>query len=54
MRFVGEDSEINIKTNNPEFLKWKWIDIDQMTEIVVDFKLHVYRELKEKIKKIIS
>ena len=54
MRFFGEDTEINIKTKDPEFLDWKWIDIDQMTEVVVDFKLHVYKELKEKIKKIIN
>ena len=54
MRFVGEDKEINIKTKNPEFLDWKWIDIDQITEVVVGFKLHVYKELKEKIKKIIN
>ena len=54
MKFVGEDKEINIKTKNPEFLDWKWIDLDQMTEVVVDFKLHVYKELKEKVKKIIN
>ena len=54
MRFVWKDREINIKTKNPEFLDWKWIDIDQITEVVVDFKLHVYKELKEKIRKIIN
>ena len=54
MRFVGEEKEINIKTKNPEFLDWKWIKVDQITEVVVDFKLHVYKELKEKIKKIIN
>ena len=54
MKFVGEDKEINIKTKNPEFLDWKWIDLDQMTEVVVDFKLHVYKELKEKVKNIIN
>jgi len=54
MRFVGNDKEININTKIPEFLDWKWIDIDQITEVVVDFKLHVYKKLKEKIKKIIS
>ena len=46
--------EINVKTKNPEFLDWKWIDIDQITDVVVDFKLHVYQELKEKVKKIIN
>jgi len=54
MKFIGEDKEININTKNPEFLDWKWIDLDQITEVVVDFKLQVYKELKEKIKKIIN
>ena len=54
MRYLGEDKDINIKTEKPEFLEWKWVDIDKITEIVVDFKLNVYKELKEKVKKIIS
>ena len=54
MKFTGDEKEINIKTKKPEFLDWKWIDLDQITEVVVDFKLHVYKELKEKIKKIIN
>ncbi len=54
MKFIGEEKEINIKTKNPEFLDWKWINLDQITEVVVDFKLHVYKELKEKVKKIIN
>tara|TARA_B100001057_G_scaffold198030_1_gene198643 strand:+ start:5338 stop:5823 length:486 start_codon:yes stop_codon:yes gene_type:complete len=54
MRFTGEEKEINIKTKKPEFLEWKWIEINQITDVVVDFKLHVYKELKEKIKKIIN
>ena len=39
MKFVGKEKEINIKTKNPEFLDWKWIDLNQITEVVVDFKL---------------
>ena len=54
MRFIGDDNEINIKTIKPEFLEWKWIEIDQLTEVVVDFKLNVYKEVKEKVKKIIN
>ena len=54
MKFIGDEKEIDIKTKNPEFLDWKWIDLDQITEVVVDFKLHVYKELKEKVKKIIN
>ena len=53
MRFVGDDKEIDVKTKNPEFLDWKWIDLDLITDVVVDFKHHVYKELKEKVKKLI-
>tara|TARA_B100001063_G_scaffold103168_1_gene96280 strand:- start:179 stop:655 length:477 start_codon:yes stop_codon:yes gene_type:complete len=54
MRFLGTDDEINIKTKKPEFLEWKWIDINKITDVVVDFKFHVYKELQEKIKKTIN
>ena len=54
MRFTGDDNEINIKTKNPEFLDWKWIELDLITELVVNFKHHVYEEVKEKVKKIIN
>ena len=54
MKFVGKEKEINIKTKNPEFLDWKWIDLNQITNVVVDFKLHVYKEIQDKVKKIIN
>jgi len=54
MRYLGTDEDINIKTKNPEFLEWKWIELEKITEFVVDFKLNVYKELKEKVKKIIN
>ena len=54
MRFLGTDKEISIKTKKPEFLEWKWIDINKITDVVVDFKFHVYKELKEKIKETIN
>jgi len=54
MKFVGDEKEIDIKTKNPEFLDWKWVALNQITELVVDFKLHVYEELKEKVNKIIN
>ena len=54
MRFLGKDNDINIKTKKPEFLEWRWIELDMITEVAADFKLHVYKELKDKIKKIIN
>ena len=54
MKFNGKDEEINLKTKKPEFLEWKWIDIDKITDNVVDFKKDVYKKLKSEIKKVIS
>ena len=51
MRYLGKDSEINIKTKKPEFIEWKWIDLSQLTEQVVDFKLHIYEEIQKRVKK---
>ena len=53
MRYLGKDNEINLRTKNPEFLEWKWVDLRQITELVVDFKLHVYQEVQEKVKKLL-
>ena len=53
MRFLGTDNEINLKTNHPEFLEWKWIDIENITDKVVDFKLHVYEKIKQELKNLI-
>ena len=54
MRFLGNDKDINIQTNKPEFLEWKWINLDQLTNVVVDFKLDVYKKLKKKVGEIIN
>ncbi|MSP10148.1 MAG: RNA pyrophosphohydrolase [Pelagibacteraceae bacterium] len=54
MRYLGEDKDIDIKTKKPEFLEWKWIDLDEIDKVVVSFKLHVYKELKKQVQKIIN
>jgi len=54
MKFVGNESEINIKTKHPEFLDWKWIDLEDLTKIAVNFKLEVYKQLKLELKKILN
>ncbi len=53
MKFNGRDDEINLKTKKPEFFDWKWIDIDEITDHVVDFKREVYIKLKDEVKKLI-
>ena len=54
MRFIGNESEININTKNPEFLDWKWIDLEDLPNIAVKFKLDVYKILKQEVSKILD
>ena len=54
MRFIGNDSEININTKKPEFLDWKWIDLEDLPKIAVNFKLDVYKTLKQEVLKILN
>ena len=53
MKFVGEDKEINLNTKHPEFLEWKWINHENITDKVVEFKLHVYEKIKNELNKLI-
>ena len=54
MRFIGNDSEININTKKPEFLDWKWIDLEDLPKIAVNFKLDIYKILKKEVSKILD
>jgi putative (di)nucleoside polyphosphate hydrolase len=49
MKFIGNNNEINIKTKNPEFLDWKWINISNLPNVAVNFKIHIYKKLKEEL-----
>ena len=53
MRFLGNNNEIDLKTKHPEFLEWKWIEIENITDKVVDFKLHVYEKIKNELNALI-
>ena len=48
-KFVGKDKEINIKTKTPEFLDWKWIEFEKLPEVVVSFKINIYKQIKEEL-----
>ena len=54
VKFLGDDSEININTKNAEFIEWKWIDIDLLPDLIVLFKKHVYEKVLVELKKIVN
>ena len=53
VRFTGEEREINLKTKHPEFIEWKWVEIDELPKIIVDFKKDVYKKILLELKKFI-
>ena len=42
LRFLGEDIDINIETEEPEFSAWKWITPSALPDVIVPFKRDVY------------
>lgn len=44
-RFLGNDRDINIATEDPEFREWKWIEPNQLPDLIVPFKRDLYRRL---------
>ena len=49
MKFIGKSSEINVKTKNPEFFEWKWIELSKLPNVAVHFKVDIYRKIKEEL-----
>ena len=49
-RFTGEDIDINVGTENPEFSEWKWIEKKNILNNIVPFKKEVYIKILEEFK----
>lgn len=45
MQFQGEDHEINIDTDEPEFHEWKWAAPETLPDIIVPFKKQLYQDV---------
>ncbi len=52
-RFLGSDNEINLNTKKPEFIEWKWLEINELPSVIVDFKKNVYKRLVSELNKFI-
>jgi len=51
-KFLGEDVDINIATEHPEFSKWKWISKENLLKEIVPFKKSVYENVLKEFKNI--
>jgi putative (di)nucleoside polyphosphate hydrolase len=47
LRYTGEDADINIETEIPEFNDWKWMDFEDLLDTIVEFKRDVYKQITD-------
>ena len=45
MKFLGQDRDININTEEPEFRSWQWMPAHKVVAHAVDFKKDVYERV---------
>lgn len=50
LRFLGEDQDIDIETEHPEFSDWKWVSWSELDRFIVPFKKDLYRDLKSRFR----
>lgn len=50
LRFAGEDDQIAIETEHPEFSQWMWLDPGELVDRIVPFKREVYRAVLDAFK----
>lgn len=44
-RFTGQDGDINIETDHPEFRAWQWVAPARLPELIVPFKRPIYDQV---------
>ncbi len=42
---LGNDTDIDLATDHPEFDAWKWIPPEQLPEMIVPFKRQLYIDI---------
>lgn len=47
MRFNGQDTDIDIKTQHPEFSRWQWTTQQELIAKIVPFKRAVYERVMQ-------
>lgn len=54
VRFTGSDSDINLEAHNPpEFCDWKWVDPEDLPNLIIPFKKRVYRTVLEAFRELV-
>lgn len=53
-RFHGSDADVNLSAHDPaEFNEYRWVELDQLPELIVPFKRDVYAALVEEFRELV-
>lgn len=52
--FNGRDEEINLNTDEAEFSRYRWEDLNKTPELVIDFKKNSYRQMVKEFAPLIA
>ena len=51
VRFTGTDADIDLEAHDPpEFCEWKWVEPDELPDLIVPFKRGVYETIVERFR----
>ena len=53
MRFMGEDSDVDIATRHQEFRAWRWAELDELERLIVPFKRQLYRAVVDEFRPLV-
>ena len=53
-KFTGNENEIDLNKEQQEFIAWKWINIEMLPIVIVEFKKNLYLSLLKEIKLVIG
>lgn len=48
-RFLGDDGDIRLETRHPEFDAWRWVQLDELTALIVPFKRAIYAAVVDEL-----
>jgi putative (di)nucleoside polyphosphate hydrolase len=53
-RFTGRDEDIDLETEHPEFLAWRWAPLDDLPDLIVPFKRQLYLDILAEFRPVLS
>jgi len=54
MRFLGDDGDIDLATEHPEFDAWQWVAAAALPELIVPFKRRLYLDILDEFRDLLQ